>query len=299
MNIILKTLSGSRLYGTHNEDSDYDYRGIGIQGLNHILGFMPVIGQQSGAGDDVVYDIKKFFELASKCNPNIVEILYAPERFWVKQTDIGEALVASRHMFLSTKARHTFSGYAHAQLKRMRGHKKWLVDPPTHQPTREEYCLPKNHKVIPNITPELLNKLAMSPAVPEELRSLLLLEYKYQQALKKWDGYVQWLDNRNPARAKLEAEYGFDGKAGSHLIRLMRSCVEILRDGELCVVRPDATELKDIRSGKWSYEEVLEHAEDLDEQAEVWYHKSPLPRNVNINRLNSLCSTLIMEHHGL
>ena len=48
--------------------------------------------------------------------------------------------------------RYTFAGYAHAQLKRIEGHYRWLKHPPTHKPTRAEFgltdgpTLPKEHR---------------------------------------------------------------------------------------------------------------------------------------------------------
>jgi predicted nucleotidyltransferase len=52
-------------------------------------------------------------------------------------------MVEARERFLSRKARFTFSGYAHAQLKRIQLHHRWLRNPPTHQPTRGEFSLPE------------------------------------------------------------------------------------------------------------------------------------------------------------
>jgi hypothetical protein len=47
-----------------------------------------------------------------------------------------------RHHFLSKKVQQTYLGYAMAQLKKIRTHRSWLLNPPTHKPTREEFGLP-------------------------------------------------------------------------------------------------------------------------------------------------------------
>jgi predicted nucleotidyltransferase len=48
-----------------------------------------------------------------------------------------------RELFLSRKVKHTFSGYAASQLKRIKGHYRWLKEPPKSQPTRQQYGLPE------------------------------------------------------------------------------------------------------------------------------------------------------------
>ena len=93
--------------------------------------------------DCTVFDIRKFVALAADCNPNIIEMLYTDKDDHLVNTEIRQMLVENRQLFLSKKARWTFSGYAIAQLKRINGHYKWLKNPPTHKPTRTEFKLPE------------------------------------------------------------------------------------------------------------------------------------------------------------
>src|SRR6185312_2002206 len=55
---------------------------------------------------------------------------------------VGDALLDERATLLSTKCRHTFSGYAVSQLKRIKLHRRYLLDPPKAPPTRGEFGLP-------------------------------------------------------------------------------------------------------------------------------------------------------------
>ena len=55
-----------------------------------------------------------------------------------------------------------------------------------------------------------------------------------------------------------------DFKHAMHLVRLLRMGVEALEDGVINVHRVDAEELLSIRSGAWTYEEVVEYAEEMD-----------------------------------
>src|SRR5690606_38728560 len=68
-------------------------------------------------------------------------------------------------------------------------------------------------------------------------------ERQYKQALKEWRNYQEWKENRNRTRFEFEEKFGFDTKHGMHLVRLYRSCVDLLKTGKLAVKRPDAEEL--------------------------------------------------------
>jgi hypothetical protein len=93
----------------------------------------------------------------------------------------------------------------------------------------------------------------------------------------------EWKKNRNEVRAKLEEHYSFDTKHAMHLVRLMRMGVEILTTGEVLVKRPDAEELLAIRNGAWSYDQIIEYAEYMDNEVrEVWYNKTSLPKKPNV-----------------
>src|ERR1700722_856736 len=141
---------GSHAYGTSTPESDEDIKGIAIAPRSHYLGFVHSFEQAEIKApkdpDTVIYDIRKFFTLASACNPNIIEVLHVDPKDHVIVSAIGEELLEHRDKFLSKRARYTFSGYALSQLKRIKTHRRWLLDPPTCAPAREDFGLPE--KVI-------------------------------------------------------------------------------------------------------------------------------------------------------
>ncbi|MCU0656572.1 MAG: nucleotidyltransferase domain-containing protein [Polyangiaceae bacterium] len=142
---ILLVTHGSHAYGLNTPTSDIDLKGVAIPPREYFLGFQSRFEQAEGKDpyDLVVYDVRKFFNLAAECNPNIIEVLWADESTFRILTPLGRRLVEARALFLSRKARFTFSGYAHAQLKRIQLHHRWLKTPPTHAPTRAEFNLPE------------------------------------------------------------------------------------------------------------------------------------------------------------
>ena len=141
---IFYTVHGSRCYGTNRPDSDYDYKGIAVPPKEYRSGFVQRFEQAiwNKPEDATIFEVRKFFALAADCNPNIVELLYVDPSDILVCTEAGKLIVDNRDMFLSRKASFTFRGYAMAQLKRIRTHRRWLLHPPDHQPTRAEFNLP-------------------------------------------------------------------------------------------------------------------------------------------------------------
>lgn len=167
----LLTIAGSRAYGTNKPDSDIDLKGVCIAPKKHYIGVFSKFEQADAPShmeqfrqyltpdevniantiklEGVVYDLKKFLSLAALGNPNILDILFCRDEEIRKIDTRGRMLRAHRELFLSQKLKHTFSGYAQSQLKRINTHKRWLLDPPKAQPIRADYGL-LERTLIPN-----------------------------------------------------------------------------------------------------------------------------------------------------
>lgn len=128
---VLLTRHGSHAYGLATPTSDLDVKGVAVAPVAYYLGFSQRFEQAECAEPDtVIYELRKFMQLAADCNPSIVEVLFTHPDDHLGVTPVGERLLAARDMFLSKKARHTFSGYAMAQLRRLETHHRWVVAPP-------------------------------------------------------------------------------------------------------------------------------------------------------------------------
>lgn len=133
---------GSRAYGTNTEASDTDHKGISIPSLEYFFSASKKFEQaELKDPDTVIYDIKKFFNLAIQCNPNILEVLYCDQSDIIICNELGELLLENRDLFLSKRARFSFSGYAISQLRRLNLHKKYLLQGKPNKPTREQFGL--------------------------------------------------------------------------------------------------------------------------------------------------------------
>jgi hypothetical protein len=111
--------------------------------------------------------------------------------------------------------------------------------------------------------------------------------------MKQWESYETWKAERNPVRAELESRHGYDTKHAMHLVRLMRMGLEILQTGELHVRRPDAEELRAIRDGALSYDELMEIATALQSKMGEAAEACKLPADVDDVRVDRLMFELV------
>ena len=98
---IYKVLTGSRLYGTDNKDSDIDMRGVCIVGKKYYFGFFETFEQYEDKEDDtVIFNIKKVLSLMANCNPNMFDLLFAPREFWQQTSVYWEEIWKNRESYL-------------------------------------------------------------------------------------------------------------------------------------------------------------------------------------------------------
>lgn len=294
---IFLTKAGSQAYGTSTPQSDLDLRGIAIPPRDILLGFVKSFeqAQKLGEVDIVVFDFRKFLGLASNCNPNIIEILFTAEEDWIWASPAYEKLRAHGHLFLSKKAQHTFFGYAMSQLKRIKSHRAWLLNPPKHKPSREEYGLSLANKVSASDHGAYDKLLEEGHVFDENVMQLLQREKAYANAMTEWKQYENWKNTRNEARASLEAKFSYDVKHGMHLVRLIRMGHEILSQGKVLVKRPDAEELKAIRQGAWTYDHMIEWATNMEQTLNEAAKASLLPESPDLTAINQLCIEILSE----
>jgi predicted nucleotidyltransferase len=125
--VIALSLVGSRAYGLAHEGSDRDYRGIYLPHTEDVLALSPAGAKTRFAPppeqyerkdpDLAIFEIGKFMRLAAASDPNVLEILWAPS---LEHSAEGQLLRERRAMFLSERVRHTYAGYAHSQLQKLR-----------------------------------------------------------------------------------------------------------------------------------------------------------------------------------
>lgn len=127
--IIFEGIVGSQAYGTATPESDIDIKGIYIQPTEDILGFNYIQQVNDESYDTTYYEIRRFIELLSTNNPNILELLNLPEDKILYKHPIFDELIKNRDKFITKACKNSFAGYAIAQIKKARGLNKKIVNP--------------------------------------------------------------------------------------------------------------------------------------------------------------------------
>lgn len=339
--LIAEFTTGSHMYGTNTPESDLDTRGVFIPSKEYFFGFLNRTEQYEDKKEDIVfYELRKFLYLALQNNPTIIEFLFIPFEMVTMKTREWERIIENRNAFLSTKARFTFSGYAHAQLKRIKGHRAWLLNPPKKKPERSDFGLPEerslishdqigafniiisnyleqisgNHKlrdqlkemeethnykaIVKNTVDMDYNAVQAIAPLSDNLIEVIAKEKAYTNSMRHWKQYQNWKASRHPARAELEAKFGYDTKHAMHLYRLIEECRELMETGHITLPRPDRGHLLAIKNGLYTFDNLLEKFENMDSELDKLYENSILPKKPNSKAIDDLCIDIVEKHFG-
>ena len=128
----------------------------------------------------------------------------------------------------------------------------------------------------------------------DNLIAIIKKEKEFENKVADWKSYQEWKKNRNPKRAELEAKYGFDLKHATQLVRLLKLGKEIMETGKVQVKRThDREELMAIKTGAWSYDDLISYADRIEDEVKLAYQNSKLPNQPNIKLLDRLCIEII------
>lgn len=260
-NIILIGLGGSYAYGTNNENSDLDVRGIALNTREEILmnkKFEQFINEET---DTTIYSFNKIISLLSNTNPNTIEIMGLKPEHYLYVHPIGKELLDNAHLFLSKRAIHSFGGYANQQLRRM----ELLCNRNVSQSQKEQFILNTINNAMYDIklayqdfTEEEI-KLYIDKAVQEGYDTEIFMDvnlkhYPLRDYCSVWNEMKSIVSSYNKIgkRNKHAIEHDKIGKHMMHLIRLYMMCIDILEKEEIITYREaEHNLLMDIRNGKF------------------------------------------------
>jgi uncharacterized protein len=139
-NIHYEVMSGSVSYAVSSDTSDMDIFGFCIPPKEdvfpHLRGEIPGFGRQiqrfdvwqqhhimdeeaQQEYDFSIYSIVKFFHLAMENNPNMVDILFVPQRCVLFCSTVGQIVRDNRKLFLHKGCYQKMRGYSYAQLHKI------------------------------------------------------------------------------------------------------------------------------------------------------------------------------------
>lgn len=301
-NCILKVVAGSHAYGTNIQGSDWDERGIFTDSFQKTaLPFNKTEQVKFLVDDIVLFELSKFMPLLLTQNPNVIELLWTEKSDILYINDMGQLLIDHRKDFLTQQVKDSYIGYSLSQLKRIKGHNKWINNPqPENPPIQSDFL-----SVVWNYTGEkefnkkvpIKNYIAihigdnnyslwkankfnikkntwvnslgrLDPIHNSDFSKIninnlppdLIVKFNeklFDDTYNNWKNYWSWKTNRNVKRSELEVKFGYDVKHAMHLICLLRSGLDILKNESVPVKRDDAQFLLDIRYGKYTYDQIV------------------------------------------
>jgi len=303
-NIILLGLGGSHAYGTNNENSDLDVRGIATNTKRSILTGQDFEQFVETDTDTTVYSFDKMIKLLCSCNPNTIEILGLKPEHYLYLAPEGKILLMNRKLFLSRRAINSFGGYANSQLRRMENKAARELS----QTAQEKNILKSiehagadfKTKYFYNENDEI--KLYVDRAISDDMDSEIFMDanihhYPLRDYRSMWNemhaivrGYAR-IGGRNSkaiAHDKL-------GKHMMHLVRLYLMCFDILERGEIITYREAEHDLlMDIRNGKYlddnkqPTKEFYEMVDKLEKRLDYDSKNTDLPDSVDMKKINDL-----------
>lgn len=262
---ILVSLGGSWAYGTNNENSDIDVRGIVMDPSESIVGLSNFeqheIHDKERDIDTVLYGLKKMVKLLIGNNPNCIEIISPQERNIVYIDPVGQELIDNRNLFLSKKAAFTFGAYARAQLARI---ENAMCRDRLPQAKQEEHIFNSILGTIKHFNERYTAfedgaiQLKIVDAINSELDKEIVLDVNlHNYPLRDYKSIWSELNNvvkdynKIGGRNRKKDNYHMN-KHAMHLVRLLLMGIDILEKGEVVTYREDDLDLlMSIRHGDY------------------------------------------------
>jgi len=117
MEILLKTLKGSNVYGTNIPGSDEDYFDLYKYSLDDYLG-LNYSSQIDLNSDHVQMEIGRYCSLLLKGSPVQIETLFTPEKYFLFKDKSLDILFDNKKEFLTKKLKAPYIGFIHSQLSK-------------------------------------------------------------------------------------------------------------------------------------------------------------------------------------
>lgn len=302
--VLVEMVFGSHLYGTATPTSDKDFKGVFLPSKNDLfLGRVPKslsfntkqsseAKNTSADTDRELYSLQYFFELAKKGETVALDMLHAPNSFWLTGTWEWEYLHRHRSMFY-TRTLSSFVGYARTQAAKYGIKGSRLAD-----------------------AKRVLNFLKTTPGykIGEVLDHLPVGEHCgpkdgfYEVCGKKMTltattkHYVEMLENfvkefGDRAR-QAETNQGVDWKAISHAFRAGFQVRAILTEGDFTYPLRENEFLRQVKMGSLHFKNVSPMLEDLMAELETLSRNSTLPEKVDSEKCDEVLLSMVNSFYG-
>lgn len=166
-----------------------------------------------------------------------------------------------------------------------------------------QLCMDNNPNMIDSLfVPR--NCVIHSTAIGEHIRENRKV-FLHKGAWHKFKGYsyaqmskIRNKQNRsNDKRAASIEKFGYDVKFAYHVVRLMNEVEQILIEHDLDLQR-NREQLKSIRRGEWSLEQIESYFNNKEHALETAYANSTLPHSPDEDKIKTILLQCIEMHYG-
>jgi predicted nucleotidyltransferase len=166
-----------------------------------------------------------------------------------------------------------------------------------------QLCMENNPNMIDSLFTSRQCVIHSTP-VSEHLRENRKL-FLHKGSWHKFKGYAyaqmakirNKVNASNEKRAETIAKHGYDLKFAYHIVRLLNEVEQILVEGDLDLQRNRA-QLKEIRRGEWSLEQVENYFESKEKLLEATYAASKLPHGPDEAVIKKILLECMELHYG-
>ena len=298
-NVVYITKYGSKLYGTDNENSDTDYKGIYIPNKRSVLlkkdmehyNFNSNDNNTKNSKDDIdlqLFSIYKWFNLLKKGETGAMDILFSLFREDTQVYNDKEftSIILENYRKFYNKNLHSFLGYCVGQSKvyNVRGERfnelhlfvEYFND------LVKEQGAEKLETLFPNIETLFLEhkykyiKFILAPTSrgSGEIKDGIYVEVLGKRFLgtvtiKYFSEKITEMEKQFGNRARASAK-GIDFKALSHAVRVIDEVEELIDENFITFPLKNRTYIKSVKEGHESLEDVMDY---IDQKLNVVQEK--------------------------
>lgn len=308
LNIICKTVYGSKLYHMDSVLSDTDIRGIFVPKKSDCyLG--KIKDTIDGMGDTQFFSVQKFLRLAAEGQSVAIEMLYSNQVFSTSYH--WEILAKESNRFLSKKMKN-FCGYAKAQAIKYSSRADRLNDIITLRdfirnwcnttPNTIIGCQPLDAKIfaIWDILPEGVNYKKSTNQFNRSKDNRVYIicgrELQVHCTVEHLLKFIDILEGEYGERVKKAAAQQVDFKSLSHAFRVTYQAQQLIKERTLTFPAKEIEFLRDIKFGKLDLvnDRLDVRLDDLIQETDELMAASDLPDEVDWN----WCERFILDCYG-
>lgn len=309
MEILIKAVAGSHLFGLNTENSDMDYKGVYIPSVKDIIlgtdtgTISTTTGKdhQRNTKDDVdcqLFSLKKFMTMLDNGDTAALELLFTPDNMIIEKSPKWDKIVSLRDKLISKKT-NALIGYIRQQTNKyavvgsrlnelmllMNKLKELEKLHPQGSKIKQEwdtiveFVKPLNYINIIELPTKSTINPTMNPAI--EVLGSKFDHHTSFSVINKWLK-DSWKERGQRAR-EARKNNGIDRKALSHALRCIIQGKELFDTGKITLPHSGSNRelLMGIKTGSVSFDEFQVILEDKFKEFEKSVDNSRLPDKLN------------------